>query len=812
MLPEQYGVLPVLEPFGSPDILPESVDLANELPPPGNQGSQPSCVGWAVAYGLKSYHERVERGWSLSEQAHLMSPAFVYNQIKVPAGGAYIHEALELVAGQGVSSLATMPYDSADNSTYPSQQSFTEAAAYRIERWARINQGSVQEMKKYLAGNTPIVVGMKVYPDFDSLNSSNPIYNTDSGQLRGYHAVLLIGYDDSKGAFKIFNSWGTRWGIDGYGWLAYALVPSVIVQGYITIDIVAGILPENATSPSPSNGADSLSISTTLSWVNGGGTDSYKVYFGTNPSPGSGEYKTTTTSTNYTLPSLDYGTSYYWRIDAVNAYGTTTGTVWHFTTENDSSPPSQATSPIPSNGATDQTITTNLGWVNGGGTDSYKVYFGTNPSPGSGEYKTTTTSTNYTLPSLDYGTSYYWRIDAVNAYGTTTGTVWHFTTENDSSPPSQATSPIPSNGATDQTITINLGWVNGGGTDSYKVYFGTNPSPGSGEYKTTITSTNYTLPSLDYGTSYYWRIDAVNAYGTTTGTVWHFATVLAPDFIFSRTSGLITTESGGSASFTVVLQSQPTASVTLPLSSSDTTEGIINLASITFTTSNWNVPQTVVVTGVNDFAIDGDQSYQVVTGAASSMDLRYNGFNPLNILVTNSDNDSTGISTILTTKDCTTSSATPDYNKNTENLSILYQTDPYDLISHVSLVYFSLSSIPNGASIESAVLKLYCYSRSGTPQLVVSRLHSSPNWSETGVTFSNMPYATTPPSAAYYSISDGWNNYNTTELIKAWVESGYYNAGLQLAAGTENQYAIFYNREYSTTYVPRLQVEWKHLQ
>ena len=54
------------------------------------------------------------------------------------------------------------------------------------------------------------------------------------------------------------------------------------------------------------------------------------------------------------------------------------------------------------------------------------------------------------------------------------------------------------------------------------------------------------------------------------------------------TTGLTTTEAGGTATFTVVLNTQPTADVTIALSSSDTTEGTVLRASLTFTTANWN--------------------------------------------------------------------------------------------------------------------------------------------------------------------------------------------------------------------------------
>ena len=122
------------------------------------------------------------------------------------------------------------------------------------------------------------------------------------------------------------------------------------------------------------------------------------------------------------------------------------------------------------------------------------------------------------------------------------------------------------------------------------------------------------------------------------------------------TSGLTTTEAGGTATFTVVLDAQPTADVTIGLSSSDTTEGTVSPASLTFTTANWNTAQTVTVTGVDDDLDDGDIAYSIVTAAATSADGNYNGINPADCRVTNTDNDASGI-TVTPTSGLTTTEA-----------------------------------------------------------------------------------------------------------------------------------------------------------
>jgi len=98
-------------------------------------------------------------------------------------------------------------------------------------------------------------------------------------------------------------------------------------------------------------------------------------------------------------------------------------------------PPSKATNPVPGNGATNIPINTSIKWSNGGGAQSYYVYFGTNGSLSSRDYKGTLSGTSFSPGTLAYNTTYYWRIDSINAGGITTGDVWHFRTESSNLPP-----------------------------------------------------------------------------------------------------------------------------------------------------------------------------------------------------------------------------------------------------------------------------------------------------------------------------------------------------------------------------------------
>jgi len=112
-------------------------------------------------------------------------------------------------------------------------------------------------------------------------------------------------------------------------------------------------------------------------------------------------------------------------------------------------------------------------------------------------------------------------------------------------------------------------------------------------------------------------------------------------FDISKISGN-TRESGTPATFQIRLASQPTAAVTIPVRSSDLTEGTVDKSSLIFTNTDWDVEQTVTVTGVNDKLADGPITYDILLGPTESTDSLYNHLNPASVSVTNVDVRSAG--------------------------------------------------------------------------------------------------------------------------------------------------------------------------
>ncbi|MEE9345000.1 MAG: hypothetical protein V3U88_05280 [Methylococcales bacterium] len=119
----------------------------------------------------------------------------------------------------------------------------------------------------------------------------------------------------------------------------------------------------------------------------------------------------------------------------------------------------------------------------------------------------------------------------------------------------------------------------------------------------------------------------------------NFASAL---IIVTPTLGLSTNENGGTDTFSIVLNGEPSASVTIGLSSDDISEGAVSPASLTFTPENWDIPQEVTITGQDDPNSDGSQQYKIITALAVSEDTVFNDNNPDDISVVNLDNDSTG--------------------------------------------------------------------------------------------------------------------------------------------------------------------------
>jgi len=251
--PEQLRAVPLASMPYSGVELPEQVDLSAHMPPPGDQGRQNSCVGWATAYVLKSYQEQIEFNHPLAQPDgspnwnKVFSPAYVYNQLNNGRDGGITYiDALNLLSGQGVVPWAEMPYLSDDYRRKPSHAQRIKARPWRIDFWRQINVLDHKEIKAHLNAGYPVMVGALIDEGFFKARKGY-IWKNAKGKALGGHAFVLVGYDESKQAFKLINSWGKDWADHGFGWIDYAWFPRVVREGFVAKDALNGSPP----APSP---------------------------------------------------------------------------------------------------------------------------------------------------------------------------------------------------------------------------------------------------------------------------------------------------------------------------------------------------------------------------------------------------------------------------------------------------------------------------------------------------------------------------------------------------------------------------------
>jgi C1A family cysteine protease len=98
-----------------------------------------------------------------------------------------------------------------------------ETSSYVIPTGGR---PTVAQLKAALVTYGPLYVSFQITKSMDIFSYTGGVYNRAASATNpsiGYHAVLLIGWDDAKRAWLIKNSWGPWWGMNGYMWHAYGV-------------------------------------------------------------------------------------------------------------------------------------------------------------------------------------------------------------------------------------------------------------------------------------------------------------------------------------------------------------------------------------------------------------------------------------------------------------------------------------------------------------------------------------------------------------------------------------------------------------
>ncbi len=235
----------------------------NFVTPVKDQGGCGSCWAFSTAAALESQIlMRTGQSRDLSEQIVLSCSG------AGSCNGGYPTSASDFLRNTGTNTESCYSYTET-NGNCANACSNWQSSASRIDSWSYVNN-TVANMKNAIYANGPLVTTMAVYTDFFSYRSG--VYRYTWGQLEGYHAIVVVGWDDASSSFIVKNSWNTWWGDSGYYRIAYSEVTGNSKFGYLTIAYTTNASCTYTINPisnsfASSGGSGSISVTSGCAWT-----------------------------------------------------------------------------------------------------------------------------------------------------------------------------------------------------------------------------------------------------------------------------------------------------------------------------------------------------------------------------------------------------------------------------------------------------------------------------------------------------------------------------------------------------------------
>jgi len=236
-------------------INPPSSDLSEAIPEVYDQGSIGSCTGNSGAMtGL--FQSRMQgREISPSRLMLYYGAREIIGETEYD-NGAYIRDIFKAWSKLGVAPESIWAYDESQVTVRPSPLAYNVGLKTLATAYHALDNTNLEELKSCIALGHPFVLGFNVYHSFMYGNWKDTMpMPTPKENLLGGHAVCAVGYDDTRQAFRIKNSWGTDWKDGGHFWMPYAFVTNTrycadlwTLQGVTPADNPVPPTPDNKTS------------------------------------------------------------------------------------------------------------------------------------------------------------------------------------------------------------------------------------------------------------------------------------------------------------------------------------------------------------------------------------------------------------------------------------------------------------------------------------------------------------------------------------------------------------------------------------
>lgn len=233
------------------------VDGKNYITSIKNQANCGSCVGFAAVAVLEAV---VQIETDEIFDCDLSESHLFFCGGGSCGGGWYTEAAVEYIETVGVVDELCFPYTPADLNCDQKEENWNQRTI-RAKRTGTTTENT--NIKNALIEYGPLLATFEVYEDFSSYRSG--IYEHVWGFLVGAHAVVIVGYDDEGEYWICKNSWGNRWGEDGFFKIKYREC-GIDDRVYFFDDITGNIQPTKPQIITPEQGAESLDVSFELNW------------------------------------------------------------------------------------------------------------------------------------------------------------------------------------------------------------------------------------------------------------------------------------------------------------------------------------------------------------------------------------------------------------------------------------------------------------------------------------------------------------------------------------------------------------------
>ena len=211
--------------------LPAQVSLAASLPAPRDQGIAQSCTSWAGVYAAGSQAlRRSGLGPTLT-----LSPSFTYNQATRDPycrEGTTISHTLDILRDVGSLPIEEFAYDAGWCGRLPTDDELKRAAKYKIKGWSHFDGTNIEAVKAQLARGVPVIFDIPMSNELQNLKGDT-VFNGPLVPSGGGHALIAVGYDDDRKAFRIQNSWSRKWADGGYAWFSYDFWAENVHVGFV---------------------------------------------------------------------------------------------------------------------------------------------------------------------------------------------------------------------------------------------------------------------------------------------------------------------------------------------------------------------------------------------------------------------------------------------------------------------------------------------------------------------------------------------------------------------------------------------------